>query len=146
MASAVGLACVRVWGLRPGATFAEADEPAEAAGIAFQLTNILRDLGEDLARGRVYLPADELDRFGCPPEAWRPESRRRSARLMRFQVDRAREFYRQAEPLDGLLSAEGRGIFRRDERDVPAAAGRGRARAGSTCSRGGCGCRGGGRG
>ena len=66
VASAVGLACVRVWGLRPGATFEEADVPAEAAGIAFQLTNILRDLGEDLARGRVYLPADEL--AICPPE------------------------------------------------------------------------------
>ncbi len=110
VASAVGLACVRVWGLRPGATFADADEPAEAAGIAFQLTNILRDLGEDLARGRVYLPADELVRFECPPEAWRSAAAFRE--LLRFQVDRARDFYRRAAPLSGLLSAEGRGIFR----------------------------------
>src|SRR5207249_1402105 len=44
VASAVGLACVRVWGIRPGVTWAEAEAPAEAAGIAFQLTNILRDL------------------------------------------------------------------------------------------------------
>ena len=70
VASAVGLACVRVWGARPGATDADTDPGAEAAGIAFQLTNILRDLGEDLARDRVYLPADELARFDCPPERW----------------------------------------------------------------------------
>ena len=68
VASAVGLACVRVWGLRAGTTYEAADAPAEAAGIAFQLTNILRDLGEDLARGRVYLPVDEL--ANCPPERW----------------------------------------------------------------------------
>jgi phytoene synthase len=113
VASAVGLACVRVWGLRPGATFADADKPAEAAGVALQLTNILRDLGEDLAGGRVYLPANELRQFDCPPEAWRDPRRAAAFReLLRFQVDRARDFYRQAEPLAGLLSADGRGIFR----------------------------------
>jgi 15-cis-phytoene synthase len=109
VASAVGLACVRVWGLRPGVRDDDADRPAEAAGIAFQLTNILRDLGEDLTHGRVYLPADELNRFGCPPEMWREP---RFRELMQFQVDRAREFYRRAAPLAGLLSTDGRGIFR----------------------------------
>src|SRR5262249_55437866 len=69
VASAVGLACLPVWGLR--GSMDEARKPATAAGVAFQLTNILRDLGEDLARGRVYLPRDELEKFGCPPEAWR---------------------------------------------------------------------------
>lgn len=113
VASAVGLACVRVWGLRPGATFAEADEPAEAAGIAFQLTNILRDVGEDRARGRVYLPADELAAFGCPPDRWGdPAAAARFRDLMRFQVQRAEDFYRAAEPLDRLLAPDGRGIFR----------------------------------
>jgi 15-cis-phytoene synthase len=113
VASAVGLACVRVWGLRPGARFEEADGPAEAAGIAFQLTNILRDLGEDLDRGRVYLPADELKRADCPPEAWRDaKAAGRFSALLRFQAARAREYYRRAEPLGGLLSADGRGIFR----------------------------------
>ena len=111
VASAVGLACVRVWGLRPGASWAEADAPAEAAGVAFQLTNILRDLGEDRARGRVYLPADELAAFGCPPESWGGPSGAFRA-MMRFQASRAREFYRKAEPLTGLLSAEGRAIYR----------------------------------
>jgi phytoene synthase len=111
VASAVGLACVPVWGLRPGATAQQANGPAEAAGVAFQLTNILRDLGEDLARGRVYLPRDELDRFGCPPESWR--SRGPAFRdMMRFQAARAREYYEKGRPLEGLLSADGRAVFR----------------------------------
>ncbi|HEX4590527.1 MAG TPA: squalene/phytoene synthase family protein, partial [Gemmataceae bacterium] len=59
VASAVGLACIHIWGFRDD----RAKLPAEHAGIAFQLTNILRDLPEDLARGRVYLPAADLNRF-----------------------------------------------------------------------------------
>ena len=110
VASAVGLACVRIWGLKAGEAFAAVEPFAEAAGYAFQLTNILRDVGEDLGRGRVYLPADELVRFDCPPESWhtKPEQFRE---LLRFQVDRAREFYRQSEPLVGVLTPEGRAVF-----------------------------------
>ncbi len=112
VASAVGLACVRIWGTRPGVPFADTDLPAEAAGIAFQLTNILRDLGEDLARDRVYLPADELARFECPPERWRdPLCADRFRELMRFQVARARAYYRRGAALVPLLSADGRAIF-----------------------------------
>lgn len=112
VASAVGLACVRIWGLRAGATFADADPPAEAVGIAFQLTNILRDLAEDAERGRVYLPADELARFGCPPERWRDlASAQNFQGLMRFQVERARGYYCRGEALLPLLSADGRAIF-----------------------------------
>jgi phytoene synthase len=111
VASAVGLACVRVWGLRPGAVWDEADAPAEAAGVAFQLTNILRDLGEDLAHGRVYLPTEELAAFGCPPESWSRPTEAFCA-MMRFQASRAREFYRKAAPLDRLLSADGRAVYR----------------------------------
>ena len=111
VASAVGLACVRIWGLRPGATFADADGPAEAVGIAFQLTNILRDLAEDLDRGRVYLPLDELTQFGCPPERWRdPAFAPNFQRLMRFQVERARDYYRRGSALLPLLSPDGRAI------------------------------------
>jgi len=111
VASAVGLACVRVWGLRRGATFMEADPPAEEAGIAFQLTNILRDLGEDLAAGRVYLPLKELAE--CPPERWRdPATAPKFAELVRLQAARARDFYRRSEPLEALLSPGGRGVFR----------------------------------
>jgi phytoene synthase len=112
VASAVGLACVRVWGARPGVTEADTDPPAEAAGIAFQLTNILRDLGEDLARGRVYLPADELALFDCPPERWRdPAFADQFRALMQFQVARAREYYHRSAALVPLLTADGRAIF-----------------------------------
>ena len=113
VASAVGLACIRVWGLRPGATFEQADAPAEAAGIAFQLTNILRDLAEDLDRGRVYLPADELAQFNCSPESWRdPRSAAAVRELIHAQAARARAYYQRSQPLADLLSPEGRGIFR----------------------------------
>ena len=112
VASAVGLACLPVWGFRSGVTAADARIPAEAAGIAFQLTNILRDVGEDLARGRVYLPTADLARFHCPPERWHdPASRKDFLALMDFQIDRARDYYRQSEPLLTLLSRDGRGIF-----------------------------------
>ncbi len=110
VASAVGLACVRVWGLRPGATWAEADGPAEAAGIAFQLTNILRDLGEDAARGRVYLPADELAAFGVDPRTWSPLSSA-FAEMMRIQASRARRYYDAADRLNRYLTADGRAIY-----------------------------------
>ena len=107
----VGLACVRIWGFRPGVTFEDVEPFSEAAGIAFQLTNILRDLGEDLSNGRVYLPEEEL--IACPPDSWRkPESAASFREMMRFQADRAHAFYRKAEPLDRLLSNEGRAIYR----------------------------------
>jgi 15-cis-phytoene synthase len=113
VASAVGLACVRIWGTRSGARFADTDAPAEAAGIAFQLTNILRDLAEDRSRDRVYLPEDELARFECPPEAWRdPACRAHYRDLMRFQVARARAYYRRGSDLLPLLARDGRAVFR----------------------------------
>lgn len=71
-----------------------AREPARALGFAFQLTNFLRDVDEDLDRGRVYLPQEDLRRFGADPtrrtvdEPWRE--------MMAFQVDRNRELYRTA--------------------------------------------------
>ena len=100
VASAVGLACVRIWGVKPAASFADSDVPAKAAGIAFQLTNILRDLGEDAARGRDYLPREEVERFPNRSD------------LMQFQIERTRGYYTAAAALDGLLSNEGRAIFR----------------------------------
>ena len=112
VASAVGLACLPVWGLRPGVPFADAEPAAEAAGIAFQLTNILRDLAEDHGRGRVYLPADELRRFGVTPATWHEPARRPAFReLMRLQVNRARDYYTRADQLPPLLSSDGRAIF-----------------------------------
>ncbi|MBK7721103.1 MAG: phytoene/squalene synthase family protein [Austwickia sp.] len=74
---------------------AAALEPARALGVAFQLTNFLRDVAEDLDRGRVYLPQEDLDRFGADPwqrsvtPAWRA--------LMAFQIARARGLYAEAD-------------------------------------------------
>jgi phytoene synthase len=108
VASAVGLSCIHVWGFeRP-----EAKAHAEAAGIAFQLTNILRDLAEDAARGRVYLPREDLKRFGYDEGQLRRGERDDHFRqLMRFEVERARSYYDAARPLVGLLKPAGRAVF-----------------------------------
>ena len=68
-----------------------AREPARALGFAFQLTNFLRDVGEDLDRGRVYLPSDDLDRFGADP--WRRVVDDPWRELMAFEIARNRELY-----------------------------------------------------
>lgn len=107
VASAVGLACLHVWGFIDE----RAKGHAEQAGLAFQLTNILRDLGEDRARGRCYLPRDELERFDCLPEAWGDGRSEAFRALMRFQVARARSYYDAASPLAGMLRPAGRAVF-----------------------------------
>jgi phytoene synthase len=108
VASAVGLACIHVWGF----TRAKASVYAEEAGIAFQLTNILRDLGEDAARGRVYLPLEDLRRFGYSEKSLSRGERGESFRaLMRFEVERARRYYASAWRLVPLLSPPGRAVF-----------------------------------
>lgn len=108
VASAVGLSCLSIWGVRNHADAARATSLAEKAGIAFQLTNILRDLGEDRARGRVYLPADELARFDCPPERWHEPV---FHSLMQFQIERAQRYYDESAPLAAILPHEGRAVF-----------------------------------
>lgn len=95
VASAVGLLCLAVWGV----TDEGAISPAMDAGVAFQLTNILRDLGEDRKRGRVYLPTDEL--HDCPPDSWADTPAFR--RLMRMQIRRAEGYYQRAEALEAFL-------------------------------------------
>jgi phytoene synthase len=108
VASAVGLACIHIWGFEDG----QAKKYAESAGIGFQLTNILRDLGEDAARGRIYLPQEDLDRFGYTAEQLRRRQRDERFRdLMRFQVERARGYYEAALPLRPLLTPPGRAVF-----------------------------------
>jgi phytoene synthase len=108
VASAVGLACIHIWGFHEE----RAISYAESAGIALQLTNILRDLGEDARRGRVYLPREDLERFGysvADLEQGRRDWRFRD--LMRFQVERARGYYEAAAPLGNLLSPVGRSVY-----------------------------------
>jgi phytoene synthase len=102
VAGVVGLMCIEVFGY----SRSETREYAERLGTAFQLTNILRDLGTDCARNRVYLPQEDLARFGCPEAdlfARRLSPAYRA--LMRFEVERARGFYAAAE---AVLPAEDR--------------------------------------
>ncbi|HUF85737.1 MAG TPA: phytoene/squalene synthase family protein [Acidimicrobiia bacterium] len=74
---------------------------ARDLGIAFQLTNFLRDVAEDLERGRVYLPQEDLRRFGADPHHGRVTSEWRS--LMRFEIARTRQFYESAAIGVGML-------------------------------------------
>ena len=101
VASTVGLVCIRVWGYRDPAA------PALAVdrGIAFQLTNILRDYREDFDLGRVYLPAEDFRRMDLTPEALRAWSApAQCAEFMRAQCDRADQFFRRSAPLDGMVT------------------------------------------
>ena len=86
--------------LRPGT---DAVAPARSLGLAFQLTNFLRDVGEDLDRGRVYVPQEDLRRFGADPHARAvtPEWRE----LMAFEIERNRRLYREAD--DGIPALPG---------------------------------------
>jgi 15-cis-phytoene synthase len=110
VASAVGLAAVHIWGFRSPR---EALPAAHACGLAFQLTNILRDIPEDLARGRIYLPQEDFHACDCSPDDLRggligPGFER----LASLNVARAADCYRKATRLDKLLSTDGRIVFR----------------------------------
>jgi phytoene synthase len=108
VASAVGLACIHIWGFDGE----EAKASAAAAGIAFQLTNILRDLAEDAARGRVYLPQEDLRRFGYDEaDLVRGVHDDRFVALMRFEAERAHAHYEAALPLTARLRPPGRAVF-----------------------------------
>lgn len=109
VASIVGLICIEIFGYTNPLT----KRYAEQLGIAFQLTNILRDVGVDAQRGRIYLPQDELRRFGYSEEELLAGSYNRAfTELMRFQCERARGFFRAAsaaltvEDTRSLLAAE----------------------------------------
>lgn len=103
VAGVVGLMCIEIFGYRDPATRMY----AERLGTAFQLTNILRDLGTDADRGRIYLPQEDLERFGVPEVDLL--NRRKSPafdEMMRFEVGRARQFYAAAR---AVLTREDRG-------------------------------------
>jgi len=92
-AGVVGQLSASIFGYANASTL----EYAEALGLAFQLTNIIRDVGEDARRERVYLPADELSRFGITPEdLLHGRGGARFAELMHFQAERARSYYELA--------------------------------------------------
>jgi phytoene synthase len=98
VASAVGLASIEIFGY----TDARAREYATELGVALQLTNILRDLGSDARRGRLYVPTGELGRFGLDTDAFLRRAAEGGAAplewapLLGFQLERAREHYARA--------------------------------------------------
>jgi phytoene synthase len=93
VASAVGLICLEIFGYQDQGSKAYAD----SLGMALQLTNIIRDVAVDLRRGRIYLPIEDLGRFGVgEADLRRGVVNDRVAALLRFECDRAREFYRRA--------------------------------------------------
>lgn len=111
VAGTVGLMTLPVMGtVKPGlAGLRGAVEPAVALGIGLQLTNILRDVGEDRIRGRIYLPLEDLKRFNYTEEDLFNcvlDNRYRS--LMKFEIARARRYFRQARKGVPLLSEDSR--------------------------------------
>jgi phytoene synthase len=100
-AAVIGLEMVPILGALNPAAY----EPAEKLGVAFQLANFIRDVGEDLDRGRVYLPQDELAQFGVDREML--EARTLTPEIttaLKFQIERVRQLQREATP--GILQLE----------------------------------------
>jgi phytoene synthase len=105
VASVVGLCSLHMMGF----VDAQAKPLAERCGVAFQLTNILRDVREDALAGRVYIPADDLQRFGCAPEHLAATQRSRELReVLRFEIARARGYYDDCARLIELVMPESR--------------------------------------
>lgn len=105
VASAVGLVCLQIFGYKDE----RAKEYAEQCGVAFQLTNILRDVKEDAENGRVYLPMEDLGRFGYTAEELRQGVvDERFRRLMKFEAERARKYYAAARNLLPLVEDSSR--------------------------------------
>jgi len=109
VASVVGLVCLHIFGFKDK----EALVHAEACGIAFQLTNILRDLREDAQMGRIYLPLKDLERFGYTErELMDGRLNRAFQNLMQFEVERTEEYYKKAEPLIHYIDPDSRHALR----------------------------------
>jgi len=108
VASAVGLACIHVWGV----SGENALGPSRSAGLALQLTNILRDLSEDARRGRIYVPLEDINACGYSVEELQEGVVNRPfLRLMELEIERAEQFYREAAELPRSLHKDGHRIF-----------------------------------
>ncbi len=106
VASVVGLVCIKIFGYRDPA----AEPLAERCGLAFQLTNIIRDVNEDAAMGRVYFPQEDLAQFGLSAAdlAAKNVDATRIRPLLAMEADRARECYRAGEELIPLVNEDSR--------------------------------------
>jgi len=105
VASVVGLTIIHIFGFDTRSAL----PLAEKCGIAFQLTNILRDIREDAGLGRIYIPAEDMRRFGVTEDDLR-EGNRSDAflQLMRFEAARARRYYNESAPLLDLIHPRSR--------------------------------------
>jgi phytoene synthase len=109
VASVVGLVCIRIFGYSDP----RAETLAEQTGVAFQLTNILRDVSEDVERGRIYLPLEDLEANQVAVEhivlaarnIWKPEN---VTKLLALEASRAKNFYAAAEKLLPLIDRDSR--------------------------------------
>ena len=106
VASVVGLTIIHIFGFDTRSAL----PLAEKCGVAFQLTNILRDIKEDAEHGRIYLPAEDLRRFGVKAESLRAGAAEQAlfCWLMRFEAARAREYYNESAPLLDLIHPRSR--------------------------------------
>ncbi|TMP90550.1 MAG: phytoene/squalene synthase family protein [Verrucomicrobia bacterium] len=105
VAGTVGLTCTHVFGFSD----ARALDLAEKLGLAFQLTNIIRDVHEDYQLGRVYLPEEDLARYGVSPEDFgRGEATLGIRELLRFECDRAWQLYEEGSVLLGMIEPDSR--------------------------------------
>ncbi|HEY0794507.1 MAG TPA: phytoene/squalene synthase family protein [Acidisarcina sp.] len=109
VASVVGLVCIRIFGYED----LRAEKLAEETGIAFQLTNILRDVREDAERGRIYLPVEDMERLGVTPDelARVAVGHRATAgqrELLALEARRAEHYYESAQALLPLISPDSR--------------------------------------
>jgi phytoene synthase len=102
VASVVGLVCIKIFGYRDPA----AESLAESCGLAFQLTNIIRDVKEDAAMGRVYLPEEDLLQCGLVAGDLAAPEISRLRPVLALEADRARENYRAGEELIPLVSED----------------------------------------
>jgi squalene synthase HpnC/squalene synthase HpnD len=107
VAGTVGLTCLHVFGFSDP----KAPDPAERLGLAFQLTNIIRDVGSDYAMGRIYLPQEDLDRFGIRAEELRGPVTPKLQELLAFEAERAWQMYQEGAPLVGRVNADSRATF-----------------------------------
>ena len=105
VASVVGLICLHVF----GPTSARAQDYAVSLGMAFQLTNILRDIGTDAAQGRIYLPQEDLQQFGCTETILLQQQENEALHtVLRFEVAKAHEYYAKAQAAFESLPAQER--------------------------------------
>src|SRR5271168_5313850 len=104
VAGTVGLTCLHVFGFSDP----KAPDLAERLGLAFQLTNIIRDVGGDYAMGRIYLPQEDLDRFGIRAEELHGPVNSRLQELLTFEAERAWQMYQEGALLVGRVNADSR--------------------------------------